>query len=167
MPRDQYGLTFPVFEHFGVGMWVPEVGGPIDPANEAHDMIMSVFGGLNKGERNRIKIRVRAAMAAITATEGRYLDGRLPYGYRLADAGPHPNPSKAADGKRLHRLGARSGHLRGGGSSSADEDCSPSPKDSPLTASPHPLRTIALATSIGVWGGGASRGGGPGVAPRD
>jgi site-specific DNA recombinase len=23
---------------------------------------------------------------------------------RLADAGPHPNPAKAADGKRLHKL---------------------------------------------------------------
>src|SRR5690606_29627482 len=65
---NQYSLTFPLFEHFGVPLWVPEVGGPIDPANEAHDMIMGVFGGLSKGERNRIKIRVRAAMAAITAT---------------------------------------------------------------------------------------------------
>lgn len=26
-------------------LWVPEVGGPIDPENEAHDLIMSVFGG--------------------------------------------------------------------------------------------------------------------------
>lgn len=30
----------------------------IDPANEAHDMITGVFGGLSKGERNRIRIRV-------------------------------------------------------------------------------------------------------------
>ncbi|MER7544782.1 recombinase family protein [Spirillospora sp. NPDC127506] len=101
---NQYSLTFPVFEHFKVPLWVPEVGGPIDPANEAHDMIMGVFGGLSKGERNRIKIRVRSAMAAITVTEGRYLGGRPPYGYRLIDAGPHPNPAKAADGKRLKRL---------------------------------------------------------------
>ena len=36
--------------------------------------------------------------------EGRFLGGRPPYGYRLADAGPHPNPGKAADGQRLHRL---------------------------------------------------------------
>ena len=36
--------------------------------------------------------------------EGRYLGGRPPYGYRLIDAGPHPNPAKAADGKRLHIL---------------------------------------------------------------
>jgi site-specific DNA recombinase len=101
---NQYGLTMPVFTHYGVQLWVPEVGGPIDPDSEAHDLIMSVFGGMSKGERNRIKIRVRAAMAAQAQIEGRYLGGRPPYGYRLADAGPHPNPAKAADGKRLHRL---------------------------------------------------------------
>ncbi|WP_236567267.1 recombinase family protein [Nocardia sp. CY41] len=101
---NQFGLTFPVFVHYGVQLWVPEVGGPIDPDSEAHDLIMSVFGGMSKGERNRIKIRVRAAMAAQAQVEGRYLGGRPPYGYRLADAGPHPNPGKAADGKRLHTL---------------------------------------------------------------
>lgn len=101
---NQYGLTMPVFEHYGVTLWVPEVGGPIDPASEAHDLIMSVFGGMSKGERNRIKIRVRSAMQSQAKVEGRYLGGRPPYGYRLADAGPHPNPAKAADGKRLHVL---------------------------------------------------------------
>jgi hypothetical protein len=34
----------------------------------------------------------------------RFLGGRPPYGYQLVDAGPHPNPGKAADGKRLRRL---------------------------------------------------------------
>jgi len=101
---NQFGNTFPLFEHYGVPLWVPEVGGPIDPANEAHDMIMSTFGSLSKGERNRIKIRVRAAMSAQAQMEGRYLGGRPPYGYMLIDAGPHPNPAKAADGKRLHVL---------------------------------------------------------------
>ncbi len=101
---NQYGLTFPLFEHYGVPLWVPEVGGPIDPANEAHDLVMSVFGGMSKGERNRIKIRVRTAMATQAKIEGRFLGGRPPYGYQIADAGPHPNPAKAADGKRLHRL---------------------------------------------------------------
>jgi hypothetical protein len=86
--------------------------------NEAHDMIMGVFGGLSKGERNRVKLRVHAAMAAITATEGRFLGGRPPYGYVLIDAGPHPNPSKAADGRRLRRLEPdpnRVGQVRGPG----------------------------------------------------
>jgi DNA invertase Pin-like site-specific DNA recombinase len=57
---------------------VPEVGGPIDPANEAHDLVMSVFGGMSKAERNRIKIRVRTAMEAQAWIEGRFLGGRPP-----------------------------------------------------------------------------------------
>jgi site-specific DNA recombinase len=101
---NQFGLTLPVFTHYGVQLWVPEVGGPIDPDNEAHDLVMSVFGGMSKGERNRIKVRVRTAMASQTLLEGRYLGGRPPYGYTLKDLGPHPNPAKAADGKRLHGL---------------------------------------------------------------
>jgi DNA invertase Pin-like site-specific DNA recombinase len=101
---NQFGLTFPVFTHYGVGLWVPEVGGAIDPGSEAHDLVMTLFGGMSKGERTRIKTRVRSAMTAQAAIEGRFLGGRPPYGYRLADAGPHPNPSKAADGKRLQVL---------------------------------------------------------------
>ncbi len=101
---NQFGNTFPLFAHYGVPLWVPEVGGPIDPDNEAHDLIMSVFGGVSKGERNRIRIRVRTAMAAQAQLEGRFLGGLPPYGYNLRDAGPHPNPAKAADGKRLHAL---------------------------------------------------------------
>jgi len=101
---NQFGLVFPLFSHYNVPLWVPEVGGPIDPNNEAHDLIMSVFGGMSKGERNRVKVRVRAAMAAQAKVEGRFLGGRPPYGYRLIDLGPHPNPSKAADGRQLHGL---------------------------------------------------------------
>ncbi|GAA3837213.1 recombinase family protein [Streptomyces chiangmaiensis] len=101
---NQFGNTFPVFVHFRIPLWVPEVGGPIDPDNEAHDLVMSVFGGMSKGERNRIKIRVRTAMGSQAQLQGRYLGGRPPYGYRIADAGPHPNPAKAAAGQRIHKL---------------------------------------------------------------
>src|SRR5680860_647687 len=34
------------------------------PGSDAHDLVMSLYGGMSKGERNRIKIRVRSAMAA-------------------------------------------------------------------------------------------------------
>ena len=101
---NQFGLTMPLFTHYGVQLWVPEVGGLIDPENEAHDLVMSVFGGMSKGERNRVKVRVRTAMASQTQLEGRFLGGRPPYGYTLKDLGPHPNPAKAADGKRLRGL---------------------------------------------------------------
>jgi len=101
---NQFGLTFPVLVHYGVQLWVPEVGGQVDPGSDAHDLVMSLYGGMSKGERNRIKIRVRTAMAAQAARDGRFLGGRPPYGYRLADLGPHPNPGKAAVGQRLHQL---------------------------------------------------------------
>jgi site-specific DNA recombinase len=101
---NQFGLTFPVFVHYGVTLWVPEVGGPVDPGSDAHDIVMSLYGGMSKGERNRIKTRVRAAMSAQVSLEGRYQGGRPPYGYRLADQGPHPTRAKAAGGQRLHRL---------------------------------------------------------------
>ena len=101
---NHFALTFPVFVHYAVELWVPEVGGRIDPGSDAHDLIMNLYGGMSKGERNRIKIRVRSAMAAQAQHEGRFLGGRPPFGYQLADAGAHPNPGKAADGKRLHRL---------------------------------------------------------------
>jgi site-specific DNA recombinase len=93
-----------VFVHYGIELWVPEVGGAIDPGSDAHDLVMSLYRGTSKGERNRIKTRVRSAMAAQAAVEGRFLGGRPPYGYVLVDAGPHPNPSKAAIGQRLRRL---------------------------------------------------------------
>ena len=101
---NQYALTFPVFVHYGVELWVPEVGGKIDPDSEAHDMMMGLFGGMSKAERARIKVRVRSAMASQAANEGRFLGGRPPYGYQIGDVGPHPNPGKAALGGRMHRL---------------------------------------------------------------
>lgn len=100
----QFGLTFPVFTHYRVALWVPEVGGAVDPGSEAHDLVMTLFGGMSKGERMRIKTRVKAAMTAQAATEGRFLGGRPPYGYQLEDIGPHPHPEKAALGVQLHRL---------------------------------------------------------------
>ena len=101
---NQFSLTFPLFIHYGVPLWVPEVGGPIDPGSEAHDLAMTLFGSMSKGERMRVKTRVRAAMQAQAHIQGRFLGGRPPYGYQLADAGPHPNPGKAHLGARLHKL---------------------------------------------------------------
>ena len=65
---------------------------------------MLALGLSSKREITRIAVRVRAAMAAQTMEQGRYLGGRPPYGYRLADAGPHTNKAHAAWGRRAHRL---------------------------------------------------------------
>jgi site-specific DNA recombinase len=94
----------PLFEHYGVQLWMPEVGGRVDWRAEDHEQTMLVLGVSSKREITRTRIRVRTAMAAQTREQGRYLGGRPPYGYRLADAGPHPNKAHAAWGRRAHRL---------------------------------------------------------------
>ena len=100
----QYASMAPLFEHYGVQLWTPEVGGRIDFHAEDHEQTMLALGFQSKREIARTKIRVRTAMATQTREQGRYLGGRPPYGYRLADAGPHPNKAHAAWGRRAHRL---------------------------------------------------------------
>jgi len=100
----QYASMAPLFEHYGVSLWMPEVGGRVDWHAEDHEQTMLALGLSSKREITRTRVRVRTAMAAQTLEQGRYLGGRPPYGYRLADAGPHPNKAHAAWGRRAHRL---------------------------------------------------------------
>ena len=100
----QYASMAPLFEHYGIQLWTPEVGGRIDFGAQDHEETMLALGFQSKKEIVRTRIRVRTAMAAQTREQGRYLGGRPPYGYKLADAGPHPNKAHAAWGRRAHRL---------------------------------------------------------------
>src|SRR6516164_6537383 len=100
----QYAAMAPLFEHYGVQLWMPEAGGRVDYASEHDEHAMTILGLSSKREVTRTSIRVRTAMAAQAREQGRYLGGRPPYGYRLADAGPHPNKAHAAWGRRAHRL---------------------------------------------------------------
>ena len=100
----QYASMAPLFDHYGIQLWTPEVGGRIDFGAGDHELTMMALGLQSRREITRTKIRVRTAMAAQTREQGRYLGGRPPYGYQLADAGPHPNKAHAAWGRRAHRL---------------------------------------------------------------
>ena len=100
----QYAAMAPLFEHYGVQLWMPETGGQVDYRSEHDEKTMTMLGLSSKREISRTSIRVRTAMAVQTREQGRYLGGRPPYGYRLADAGPHPNKAHAAWGRRAHRL---------------------------------------------------------------
>ena len=101
---NQFASMAPLFEHYGIQLWMPEVGGRVDWHAEDHEQTMLALGLSSKREITRTRVRVRAAMAAQTLEQGRYLGGRPPYGYRLGDAGPHPNKAHAAWGRRAHRL---------------------------------------------------------------
>ena len=105
----QYALTAPLFGHYSVQLWMPGAGGRVDFASEHDEQAMTMLGLSSKREVTRTSIRVRTAMAVQTREQGRYLGGRPPYGYRLGDAGPHPNKAHAAWGRRPHRLEPRPG----------------------------------------------------------
>ena len=65
---------------------------------------MEVLAAQSQREVVRSRHRTLAAMTAQTVEQGRFLGGRPPYGYRLVDAGPHPNRAHAAWGRRRQRL---------------------------------------------------------------
>ncbi|GAA0682333.1 hypothetical protein GCM10010193_40090 [Kitasatospora atroaurantiaca] len=101
---NQFTVMAPLFEHLGVALWVPELGGVVDPKIAGHEELMVLLGILAKREITRTRIRARTAMFVQTRDQGRYLGGRPPYGYRLVDAGPHPSRAFARRGLRLQRL---------------------------------------------------------------
>jgi DNA invertase Pin-like site-specific DNA recombinase len=100
----QYAMMAPLLGHYGVQLWMPEAGGRVNFASEHDEQAMTMLGLSSKREVTRTSIRVRTAMAVQTRDQGRYLGGRPPYGYRLGDAGPHPNKAHAAWGRRAHKL---------------------------------------------------------------
>jgi site-specific DNA recombinase len=112
---DQLTELLPVFDRFDVQVWLPETGGPVDRTDPAHRALVVLLGGHSKREVSRSRFRVLAAMRAQAIEQGRYLGGRPPYGYRLVDAGPHPNAAHARWGRRLQRLEpdpSTAGHVR-------------------------------------------------------
>lgn len=102
---EQYQDVAARLGHWGAELWVPEVGGRVDFDSEAHELVLSLFGTLSKGERRRLRRRVKAGMTAMARTGERFLGGRPPYGFMLVSTGePHPNPEKARYGVTLQRL---------------------------------------------------------------
>ena len=94
----------PLLREHGVQLWLPEVDGPVDLDNPTHQALLMLLGAQAKQEVQRARFRTTAAMQAQAREQGRHLGGRPPYGYRIVDAGPHPNSPHATWGRRLHRL---------------------------------------------------------------
>lgn len=101
---EQLAALAPMFARHGVQVWLPESGGPVDVGSPEHRALMVVLGAQSRREVLRSRHRVLAAMEVQAREQGRYLGGRPPYGYRLVDAGPHPNRAHAEWGRRCQRL---------------------------------------------------------------
>jgi DNA invertase Pin-like site-specific DNA recombinase len=88
-----------------VAVWLPEVSGPYDPLNAAHNLILAMHGILGREEREVIRKRVRNQQeTAVRAGDPNHVGGRPPYGYRLVAVGPHRKKRRAAEGRQEHRL---------------------------------------------------------------
>ncbi|MEV7046168.1 recombinase family protein [Amycolatopsis sp. NPDC051061] len=101
---DQFGAVLTALRVQGIQLWLPEADGPVNLDDPVHQALMLLLGSQSRREVLRARHRVLAAMHVHSRVQGRFLGGRPPYGYRLADAGPHPNRAHASWGRRLHRL---------------------------------------------------------------
>jgi site-specific DNA recombinase len=101
---DQLAHVLAVLAACGVQFWLPETNGPVDLGSPTHQALMMLLGHQSSREIPRSRFRTTMAMAAQARDQNRHLGGRPPYGYRLVDAGPHPNTAHARWGRRLHRL---------------------------------------------------------------
>lgn len=88
-----------------VAVWLPEVSGPYDPLNAAHNLILAMHGILGREEREVIRKRVRNQQeTAVRAGNPAHVGGRPPYGYKLEAVGPHRKKRRAEEGQQEHRL---------------------------------------------------------------
>ncbi|MBE1496222.1 DNA invertase Pin-like site-specific DNA recombinase [Amycolatopsis lexingtonensis] len=101
---DQFNAVLAALQTQGIQLWLPEADGPVNLDDPIHQALMLLLGSQSRREVLRVRHRVLAAMRIQARVQGRFLGGRPPYGYRLADAGPHPNRAQASWGRRLHRL---------------------------------------------------------------
>nr|BFE74830.1 hypothetical protein GCM10020092_081310 [Actinoplanes digitatis] len=72
-------------------MWLPEFDGPVDLDDPSHRALFMLLGHQSEREVLRARRRTIRAMCTQAREQGRHLGGLPPYGYRLVDAGPHPN----------------------------------------------------------------------------
>jgi hypothetical protein len=92
---DEFERLAPLFQRCGVEVWLPETNGPVVAGSVLHRALVTVLGAQLQREVLRARHRVLGAMRVQVVEQGRYLGGRPPCGYQLADAGPHPNRATA------------------------------------------------------------------------
>ena len=79
---NQFGLTFPILTHYGVGLGFPKSvarSTRVRGARHGDDL----FGGMSKGERTRVQLRVKASMFDLAERSDRFLAGVRPTATRL------------------------------------------------------------------------------------
>ena len=71
----QYSTVYPLLQHFGIELWLPEVGGRVDFTSATTEMLLGMLGGTSKQERALIRTRVRDGMSVLAQDGNRHLGG--------------------------------------------------------------------------------------------
>jgi hypothetical protein len=87
----QFSLAAPVPNHYGVQLWVPELGGMVEPGISTVEDLVDLLGILSRREIALKRTRTLAAMQYAAVELDRFMGGRPAFGYLLIDLGPHPN----------------------------------------------------------------------------
>lgn len=75
---DQFARVSVLLGSFGVAVWLPEAGGPVDLDEPMHPALVTVLGAQSHREVLRSRHRVLPAMRAQARDQSRYLGGRPP-----------------------------------------------------------------------------------------
>jgi site-specific DNA recombinase len=98
----QVQLILPQLVGARATLWCPQVGGPVDPNSEAHDIVLNLSGGLSKTERRsrrRSVLRKNSRRPPVDSKAAGPLTGTGASVHRSA----HPNSEKARWGTELQR----------------------------------------------------------------
>jgi site-specific DNA recombinase len=107
---NQFSLMAPLFEHYGIQLRMPEVGGRIDFQAEGHEQMMIGLGIQSKREITRTRIRVSTAMATQVREQGRYQGGSPSLWVSAGGRGPTPEPCACRVGPAGSSAGAAPGY---------------------------------------------------------
>ena len=98
----QVQLILPQLVDARATLWCPQVGGPVDPNSEAHDVVLNLLGRLSKTERpsrRRSVLRKNSRRPPVDSKAADPLTGTGASVHRSA----HPNSEKARWGTELQR----------------------------------------------------------------
>jgi len=101
---NQFTLMVSVFEYHGVQLWLPEVGGRLDPSISSLQELGVLLGIVSQREVVRARRRTVGSMSVQVREQGRFMGGRPPYGFVLKPSRPHPNWALARRGVCLQVL---------------------------------------------------------------
>ena len=106
---NQFSLMAPLFDHYGVQLWLPEAGGPVDLAGEAHEQLMIGLGILCRSETRfrALSWCFAVGSAPWLGTSRGVVVAALPVGEVPVRSAGGAGPIRSVQGRRVARAASR------------------------------------------------------------